>query len=78
MAYQCSELVSVPSTSESPTPFSDSNRRKRIPPASWFNRIDSRDKQGEISRGLREEGPKPFVGRWIGWPAGNYRGRITW
>jgi integrase/recombinase XerD len=32
MACQCTELVSVPSTSESPTPFSDFNRRKRIPP----------------------------------------------
>ena len=32
MAYQCSELVSVPGTSDTLTPFSDSNRRKRIPP----------------------------------------------
>jgi site-specific recombinase XerD len=33
MTYSCSELGSIPSSSESPTPFRDLNRRKRIPPA---------------------------------------------
>jgi len=50
MTYQCSELGSIPLTSESPTPFRDLNRRKRIPPTPILTELIPETSRERFSR----------------------------